>query len=49
LGALDGGHGTFTIPHGVDLAEYSVVDISLEHADGDPSHSGDSWVRGQLS
>ena len=34
---------------GVDLDEYSIVDISVEPIDGDPAHSGDSIVRGQLT
>lgn len=48
LGVLDGSEGTFAIPEGLDLAEYSLVDISYEPLDGDPLHSGDSIVRGQL-
>ncbi|MFS0732716.1 anti-sigma factor [Microbacterium sp. 1P10UB] len=49
LGVLDGDEGTFTIPSGVDLNRYVLVDISDEPVDGDPTHSGDSIVRGQLS
>lgn len=49
LGVLDGSQGSFVIPDGVDLEEYSIVDISVEPVDGDPAHSGDSIVRGQLS
>lgn len=49
LGVLDGGKGTFPIPEGVDLDEYSLVDISVEPIDGDPAHSGDSIVRGKLT
>ncbi len=48
LGTLNGSEATFVIPAGLDLAEYPVVDISLEQFDGDPSHSGDSIVRGIL-
>lgn len=48
LGVLDGDSGEFPIPSGVDLAEYDLVDISVEPVDGDPAHSGDSIVRGQL-
>ena len=40
--------GSFPIPDGVDLSEYDLVDISFEPIDGDPAHSGDSIVRGQL-
>ena len=49
LGLLDGPTGRFSIPAGVDLAEYPVVDVSAEPADGNPAHSGDSIVRGTLS
>ncbi|WP_374316240.1 anti-sigma factor [Microbacterium sp.] len=49
LGVLDGSEGSFVIPDGVDLDEYSIVDISVEPVDGDPAHSGDSIVRGQLT
>ena len=49
LGIVDGASGTFTIPAGLDLSRYDLVDISEEPFDGDPTHSGDSIVRGQLS
>lgn len=49
LGIVEGESGTFTIPAGLDLTRFSVVDISEEPFDGDPTHSGDSIVRGQLS
>lgn len=48
LGLLDGPTGEFVIPASVDLDRYSVVDISAEPLDGDPTHSGDSIVRGAL-
>ncbi len=48
LGVLDDSSGTFLVPDGVDLDEYRVVDISFEPVDGDPAHSGDSIVRGEL-
>ena len=48
LGFLDGSTGRFTVPAGVDLAQYPLVDVSAEPADGDPAHSGDSIVRGEL-
>lgn len=48
LGVLETSSGTFAIPSGVDLGEYDLVDISFEPVDGDPAHSGDSIVRGQL-
>jgi hypothetical protein len=49
LGVLTGDSGSFPIPAGVDLAEYSLVDVSVEPIDGDPQHSGDSIVRGELA
>lgn len=48
LGVLEGADATFPIPSGVDLSSYDLVDISVEPLDGDPAHSGDSIVRGQL-
>ena len=49
LGALPSGSvGTFTVPPGVSIADYPVVDISLEPLDGDPGHSKDSLMRGVL-
>ncbi|MET0955403.1 MAG: anti-sigma factor [Cryobacterium sp.] len=49
VGLLDGSTGRFSIPAGLDLAEYPVVDVSAEPDDGNPAHSGDSIVRGTLS
>jgi hypothetical protein len=49
LGVLAGQSGSFPIPSGVNLEEYSLVDVSVEPIDGNPAHSGDSIVRGQLS
>lgn len=49
LGVLTGETGRFDIPSGIDLADYDLVDISFEPLDGDPAHSGDSIVRGQLT
>lgn len=49
LGALPSGSvGTFTVPPGVSIEEFPVVDISLEPYDGDPGHSHDSLLRGTL-
>jgi hypothetical protein len=49
LGALNGANGRFAIPDGLDLSQYRVVDVSSEPFDGDPKHSSDSVVRGELS
>ena len=40
------GDGDYTIPSGVDPAKYPIVDVSIEPADGVPTHSGVSIVRG---
>lgn len=48
LGLLDGRSTRFALPDGLDLSEFSIVDLSAEPSDGDPAHSGDSIVRGQL-
>jgi hypothetical protein len=48
LGLLDGDSGDFTLPEDLDLARYRTVDVSAEPDDGDPEHSGDSIVRGEL-
>lgn len=50
LGVLDdSGRGRLTVPDGVRVGDYPDVDVSLEPDDGDPSHSGDSVLRGELS
>jgi hypothetical protein len=41
--------GSFTVPDDVDLSEFSVVDVSIELDDGNPDHSGDSVLRGDLT
>ncbi|MFM9877493.1 MAG: anti-sigma factor [Rhodoglobus sp.] len=48
LGVVRGETGRFTIPDGLDLTRYDLVDISEEPIDGNPSHSGDSILRGRL-
>lgn len=48
LGPLDGAQGRFTLPEGLDLSRFPVVDVSQEPFDGDATHSGDSIVRGAL-
>lgn len=45
LGTVTRQDTTLTVPEGVDLASYPVLDVSHEHFDGDPSHSTLSlWV-----
>lgn len=41
--------GRYEIPDSVDLDVFSVVDISVEPNDGNPAHSGESIVRGELA
>lgn len=48
LGVLEGSSGEFTLPAGIDLDDFAVVDVSEESFDGDPAHSGDSIIRGVL-
>jgi len=49
LGALADDTGRFVIPTGLDLSQYRLVDVSSEPLDGDPVHSTDSVVRGELN
>jgi anti-sigma-K factor RskA len=48
LGTLQSPSGRFTLPAGLDLSKYKIVDVSLEPYDGNPAHSADSLVRGSL-
>lgn len=49
LGVLANDSGVFTIPAGIDLAQYPVVDISNQPYNGNPAHSADSIARGTLN
>ena len=49
LGLLEGSDARFAVPVAVDIDDFSVVDVSVESADGNPAHSGDSVLRGRLS
>jgi anti-sigma-K factor RskA len=40
--------GVYKLPEGLDPEAFPVVDVSVEPFDGDPTHSGDSRLRGQL-
>ena len=40
---------TFPVPAGIDPEVFSLVDISDEPIDGDPTHSKVSILRGELS
>ncbi len=49
IGNLNPGEtAVYTLPVGMDLASFPVIDVSLEHFDGDPGHSVTSVVRGTL-
>ncbi|MGA7688118.1 MAG: anti-sigma factor [Jiangellales bacterium] len=48
LGVLEGSSGEFVVPAGIDVAEFPIVDVSLEPTDGVPTHSGNSIARGQI-
>ena len=49
LGVMTSESGTFSVPAGLDLGEYPIVDVSDEPVDGDPAHSSVSIVRGTLA
>lgn len=42
------GDGTYDLPEGIDIRQYRVVDVSIEPADGVPTHSGRSILRAEL-
>ncbi len=49
LGDLNADHtGTFTVPSGVDLRNYSRIDVSLQPFNGSTLHAKTSVVRGSL-
>jgi hypothetical protein len=48
LGVMAGDEAVFVLPENVDVSQFPVVDVSNEPVDGDPTHSGDSIVRGTL-
>jgi hypothetical protein len=49
IGTLNAGQeATFSLPAGMDVDAFPLVDVSVEHFDGDAGHSAVSVVRGQL-
>lgn len=49
IGTLSPGQeGTFALPAGMEVGSFPVVDVSVEHFDGNAGHSAVSVVRGQL-
>jgi hypothetical protein len=47
LGTLDG-TDRFTVPDGLTIDDFPLVDVSIEPIDGDPGHSSKSVLRGRL-
>lgn len=41
--------GEFTVPAGLPMAEFGLVDVSAERWDGNPGHSGVSLLRGPVT
>jgi anti-sigma-K factor RskA len=41
--------GVYDLPSGLDPAAFPIVDVSVEPIDGDPTHSGASVLRGELT
>lgn len=48
LGVVRPGTQTVELPADLDLAEFPLVDVSVEQLDGNPTHSGVSVARGEL-
>ena len=49
IGTLNpGSEATFALPAGMSVGDFPLVDVSVEHFDGDAGHSAVSVVRGQL-
>lgn len=48
LGVVRPGTQTVELPAGLNLADFPLVDVSVEPLDGNPTHSGVSVVRGEL-
>jgi hypothetical protein len=48
LGVVRPGTQTLELPADLDLGKFPLVDVSVEPLDGNPAHSGDSVVRGEL-
>lgn len=48
VGLLEAGQTEFVLPADLSTEQFPVVDVSVEHYDGDPTHSGTSLWRGPL-
>ncbi len=49
LGSLTEGGEEFELPEGLSTDTFTTVDVSIEHYDGNPAHSGESLWRGALT
>ena len=48
VGLLESGQTEFVLPANLSTDDFPVVDVSVEHYDGDPTHSGNSLWRGSI-
>ena len=48
IGLLEPGQTEFVLPANLSTDDFPVVDVSVEHYDGDPTHSGNSLWRGSI-
>lgn len=48
IGLLESGQTEFVLPANLSTDDFPVVDVSVEHYDGDPTHSGNSLWRGSI-
>lgn len=49
LGTISSTSTTLRVPEGIDFSRYPVVDVSHEHFDGDPTHSGTTLWAGAMT
>jgi len=49
VGALSRSGEEFELPEGLSTDTFTTVDVSVEHYDGNPAHSGESLWRGAIS
>ncbi|MGB3256426.1 MAG: anti-sigma factor [Ornithinimicrobium sp.] len=49
LGSLNEGAEEFELPDSLSTDTFTTVDVSVEHYDGNPAHSGESLWRGPLT
>jgi len=49
VGALSRDGEEFELPEGLSTTTFTTVDVSVEHYDGDPAHSGESLWRGSIT